>query len=158
MSLHPSVLTVQAVKENVLAIMQNHSLTPSLRAALIATQLDTVNEWSDQINMVLDHPDAPSPANLVFSIRKDLFLAPHFTQCLLTGVPTGELPPAFPTFLALILKLIDAQKSDKEKPIVKVRFLVASLRIPFSFPDFIFLSPNALFALSLKRMSIPMTR
>lgn len=128
MSLHPSVPTVQTVKDNVLAIMQNHSLTPSLRASLIATQLDTVNEWSDQINLVLDHSDAPNPANLVFSIRKDLFIAPHFTQCLLTGVPTGELPPAFPAFLALILKLIDAQKTDKEKPPIKVRFYFSHRR------------------------------
>jgi len=94
---------------------------------LIGPQLAMVNEWSDQINLVLDHPEAPSPVNLVFAIRKDLFIVPQYTQCSLTSVPTAELPPAFPAFLEMILKLIGAQKTDKVKPIVKVASIIFSM-------------------------------
>lgn len=119
MTLHPSITVVQSIKDVILSISQNHMLPASMRAALIATQLAIVNDWSDQINLVLDHPDAPAPVNLVFAIRKDLFTAPQFMQSVL-GIPSSELPPAFPAFLAMILKLIGAQKTDKEKPVVKV--------------------------------------
>lgn len=119
MSLHPSIPTVQTVKDNILSVMQNHALTASVRAALIGPQLAMVNEWADQINLVLDHPEAPAPVNLVFAIRKDLFSAPQYSQCLL-GVPAAELPPSFAAFLSMIFKLIGAQKTEKEKPVVKV--------------------------------------
>ena len=72
-----------------------------------------------KINLVLNHPEAPAPVNLVFAIHKDLFIAPQYTQCIL-GVPATELPSAFLAFLAMILKLIGAQKTEKEKPVVKV--------------------------------------
>jgi len=103
--------------------MQNHALPASMRAALIGPQLAMVNEWSDQTNLVLEHSEAPAPVNLVFAIRKDLFISPQYTQCSI-GVLAAELPPAFPAFLAMILKLIGAQKTDKEKPIVKVCLLM----------------------------------
>ena len=127
MALHPSIQNVQSIKDNISSVMQNQALPASMHAALIGPQLAMVNEWSDQINLVLDHPEAPSPVNLVFAIRKDLFIAPQYTQCSLTGVPTAELPPAFPAFLAMILKLIGAQKTDKEKPIVKVASVIFSM-------------------------------
>jgi len=122
MSLHPAISTVQTVKDNIASVIQNHGLTPGMRASLIGPQLAIVNEWSDQINLVLDHPEAPAPVNLVFAIRKDLFIAPQYTHCVLLGT---ELPPSFSAFLAMILKLIGAQKNDKEKPVVKVRFIIS---------------------------------
>jgi len=126
MSLHPSIQNVQTIKDNIFSVLQNHALPASMRAALIGPQLAMVNEWSDQINLVLEHPEAPTPVNLVFAIRKDLFVAPQFVQCLL-GVPAAELPPAFSVFLAMIHKLISAQKTDKEKPAVKVNPFAFSL-------------------------------
>jgi len=126
MALHPSIQNVQSIKENISSVMQNHALPASMRASLIGPQLAMVNEWSDQTNLVLEHSEAPAPVNLVFAIRKDLFIAPQYTQCAL-GVLAAELPPAFPAFLAMILKLIGAQKTDKEKPVVKVRFLILYL-------------------------------
>jgi hypothetical protein len=126
MSLHPAISTVQSVKDNISSVIQNHGLTVSMRAALIGPQLAIVNEWSDQINLVLDHPEAPTPVNLVFAIRKDLFIAPQYTQCVLLSIPPAELPTAFSAFLAMILKLIGAQKTDKEKPVIKVRSFILS--------------------------------
>jgi len=128
MSLHPSISTVQSVKDNISSVMQNHMLSPGMHASLIGPQLAMVNEWSDQINLVLDHPEAPSPVNLVIAIFKDLFIAPQYTQFSLTGVPTANLPLAFPAFLTMILKLIGTQKTDKEKPIVKVTSVIFSMR------------------------------
>lgn len=121
MTLDPSLDTVQAIKDSIFATLQNHALPVSARAAIIAPQLAIVNQWSDQIPLVLEHPDAPTPVNLVFAIRKDLYTAPQFVYCVL-GIPALELPPAFPAFLSMILKLIGAQKSDKDKPLVKVSF------------------------------------
>jgi hypothetical protein len=151
MSLHPSILNVQSIKDNILSVLQNHALPASLRASLIGPQLAMVNEWSDQINLVLEHSEAPAPVNLVFAIRKDLFVAPQFVQCFL-GVPAAELPPAFPAFLAMILKLISAQKTDKEKPPVKVFSLSISSYVLLMLL-IIFFSLGALRASSLKRMS-----
>lgn len=131
MSLHPSISTVQSIKDNIASVMQNHTLAPSMRAALIGPQLAMVNEWSDQTSLVLDHPEAPAPVNLVFAIRKELFIATQYTQCFLS-VPASELPPAFPAFLAMILKLIGAQKTDKDKPVVKVRFICFILALAIS--------------------------
>ena len=131
MALHPSIQNVQSIKDNISSVMQNHALPVGMRAALIGPQLAMVNEWSDQTNLVLDHPEAPAPVNLVFAIRKDLFIAPQYTQCFLS-VPASELPPAFSAFLAMILKLIGAQKTDKEKPVIKVRFFYLSFFCPMS--------------------------
>jgi hypothetical protein len=121
MSLNPTLSTVQAIKDNILSTLQNHALPASARAAIIAPQLAIVNGWAEQIPLVLDNPDAPANVNLVFAIRKDLYLAPQFVQCSLS-IPSSELPPAFPAFLSMILKLIGAQKTDKDKPVTKVRF------------------------------------
>jgi len=120
MSLIPSLTTVLTIKESISHTLQNHALPASMRAAIIAPQLAIVNQWSDQIPLVLDNPDAPGNANAIFAIRKELYAAPQFVQCVL-GVPAVELPPAFPAFLSMILKLIGAQKVDREKPSLKVR-------------------------------------
>ena len=120
MTLNPSLATVQSIKDNILHTLQNHALPASARAASIAPQLSVVNQWADQIPLVLDNPEAPASVNLVFAIRKDLYVAPLFAQCAL-GIPASELPPAFTAFMSMIHKLIGAQKTDKEKPLPKVR-------------------------------------
>lgn len=118
-TLNPTPDTVQAIKDSIVATLQNHALPASARAAIIAPQLAIVNQWSDQIPLVLENSDAPATVNLVFAIRKDLYNAPQFIHCVL-GIPATELPPAFSAFMSMILKLIEAQKTDKEKPPVKV--------------------------------------
>jgi hypothetical protein len=119
MSLNPPLSTIQVIKDHILVTLQTTALPASARADMIATQLSIVNQWADQIPLVLDNPDAPASANLVFAIRKDLFVAPQFVQFVL-GIPAVELPPAFSAFLSMIHKLIGAQKVDKEKPVIKV--------------------------------------
>jgi hypothetical protein len=126
-----------------------------MRAALIGPQLAMVNEWSDQTSLVLDHPEAPTPVNLVFAIRKELFIATQYTQCFLC-VPASELPPAFPAFLAMILKLIGAQKTDKDKPVVKVRPFCFILALAIS--DLSLSSLNVFLASDLNHSSILMMK
>ena len=123
MSLNPSYNTVLAIKESISNTSQNHALPSSARAAIIAPQLAMVNQWADQIPLVLDNPDAPATVNLVFAIRKDLFVAPQFVRCAL-GIPLSELPPAFSSFMSMIHKLIGAQKTEKEPIPVKVRSIL----------------------------------
>lgn len=120
MTLNPSLNTVIAIKDSIANTLQNHALPASTRAVIIASQLAIVNQWADQIPLVLDNPEAPASVNLVFAIRKDLFTSPQFYHCVL-GVSISELPPAFATFQSMIAKLIGAQKTDKEKPPLKVR-------------------------------------
>lgn len=119
MSLEPCLATVQLVKDSICSTLQNTAVPVGARAACIAPQLAIVNQWADQIPLVLENPDAPANVNLVFAIRKDLFVAPQYVHSVL-GIPGTDLPPPFASFLAMILKLIGAQKSDKEKPTVKV--------------------------------------
>ena len=96
-----------------------------MRAATIAPQLALVNQWSDQIPLLVDSADSPAGVNLVFAIRKDLYVAPQFTQCIL-GIPASDLPPAFPAFLAMIFKLIGAQKTENKPPVKVCRLLRSS--------------------------------
>ena len=123
MSLNPSLVTVQSIKDSISLTVQNQAIPAVSRAAIIAPQLALVNQWVDQIHLVLENSDAPANVNLVFAIRKDLYTAPHFVSSVL-GIPASELPPPFAAFLSMIVKLIGAQKSDKEKPVVKVRPIV----------------------------------
>src|SRR6266576_3175191 len=133
MSLTPTLATIQLVKDSIASTVQNTALPVSSRAACIAPQLAIVNQWADQITLVLENSDAPANVNLVFAIRKDLFVPPQYVHCVL-GIPGVDLPPPFSAFLAMILKLIGAQKSDKERPIIKVRsifFVFLSFLISF---------------------------
>lgn len=95
-------------------------LPPEVRANVIAPLLSQINQWSTQIPALLDASGSTTHINAIFSIRKDLFIAPQFTQCAL-GINSSELPASFREFVAFISKLIDAQKPDKEKPLPKVR-------------------------------------
>jgi len=128
MTLNPSPATVQFVKDSIVSTLQNTALPASARAACIAPQLAIVNQWADQIPLVISNSDAPATVNLVFAIRKELYAAPQFVHCVL-GIPATELPPAFSAFLSMIFKLIEAQKNDKEKSVPKVRFRLLYLSI-----------------------------
>ena len=81
-----------------------------VKANIIAPILGVVNQWSTQIPVVLADSLSPtSNVNLIFSIRKELFAAPQFTQSVL-GIPVAELPAVFQEFLSFISKLIEVQK------------------------------------------------
>lgn len=118
MSLNPPLSVAQALKESISSTLQA-AIPASIRAATIAPQLAIINQWIDQIPLLLDSPDAIN-ANFLFALRKDLFIGPQFVQCVL-GIPVSELPSAFQNFLSLIFKVIEAQKSDRDKPVSKVR-------------------------------------
>lgn len=89
-------------------------------ANVIAPLLSSVNLWSTQIPALLDGTGSSSSLNLVFAIRKDLFVAPQFVQSIM-GIPLADLPAPFQEFISFIHKLIDAQKTDKDKVPQKVR-------------------------------------
>jgi predicted permease len=119
MPLKPPLSTVQALKDVILALVQSTSSSPLSRAGMIATQLETVNQWSSQIALLLEGPDTTANANAVFAIRKELFIAPLFKSCVL-GLSLSDLPSEFQDFVTFISKLILVQKPDK--PVTKVRF------------------------------------
>ena len=125
MTLDPNFDTATAIKDNI-AITVQSTLPASVHAASIAPQLAIINQWAEQIPTVLNGPDGSANANLIFAIRKDLFIAPQFIQCVL-GIPVSDLPIDFQGFLSMILKLIGAQKPDKEKPPIKVFFFLIYL-------------------------------
>ncbi len=124
-ALNPPFQTVSTVRSSILGNLKLE-LPPAILANTIAPLLSTVNLWSSQIPVMLEGSGTSNSANLVFAIRKDLFQYPLYTQCVLG--PIVDLPPPFHEFIAFILKLIEAQKGDKEKPVPKVR-LVRSLFI-----------------------------
>ncbi len=92
-------------------------LSADQQASVIAPLLSTVNQWSSQLPILLE---GTSPLNLVFSIRKDLFITLSFSQCVL-GISLVDLPAPFQEFITFIQKLIEAQKSDKDKASSKVK-------------------------------------
>jgi hypothetical protein len=120
-ALQPSYAVVATIKTSINSTLATE-LPAEVRANVIASLLAQVNQWSTQIPAMLEVSTPPLPVNLVFAIRKELFVAPLFVTSTL-GVAIPELPVPFQEFLAFIASLIEAQKSDKEKPIVKVRFL-----------------------------------
>ena len=83
-------------------------------AAVISPLLDRVNEWSGQIPIMLAGSGMSASANLIFAIRKDLFVAPQYTLSIF-GSALVDLPLPFQAFVSFIHKLIEAQKVDKEK-------------------------------------------
>jgi hypothetical protein len=122
---NPSFHAVSTIKTSISNALAT-DLPPEVRAGMIAPLLAQVNQWVNHIPAMVDQNGVPIHANLVFAIRKDLFVAPLFNQCVL-GIPLLDLPPPFAEFVNFIHKIIDAQKSDKEKPPVKVRSLQFSI-------------------------------
>jgi len=87
-------------------------LPPEMLINAIAPFLTSVNQWSTQIPLIIEGTGSSSSVNLVFAIRKDLFVAPQFTQSVM-GTALADLPAPFQEFISFIHKLIDAQKTDK---------------------------------------------
>ena len=121
-TLNPTYNAICIIKTSISNILLTE-VPPDTRAAMIAPLLEQVNRWATQIPATLDNNIMPTPATVVFAIRNNLYLPPLYTQCLL-DVPSANLPAAFHVFLTFILKLIDAQKTEKEKPVSQVRLLV----------------------------------
>jgi len=123
-TLQPSVETVAAIKESIVSTLST-DLAPNIRASAIAPLLSQVNQWSSQIPSLLTMAGPNSPVNLVFNLRKELFSPPQFIHSSL-GIPPSNLPIAFQEFLSFIVRLIEAQKPEKEKPLPKVRYICLS--------------------------------
>ena len=137
-SFNPPFQAVSTIKTSIANALAT-DLPSEVRAGMIAPLLTQVNQWANQVSAMVDHTGTPIHANIVFAIRKDLFLAPQFNQCVL-GIPLSELPPPFSEFLNFIHKLIDAQKSDKDKTPPKVRLSLFSLSLLIDFGLFSLLS------------------
>lgn len=117
--LSPTIATINAIKISISGSLKSE-LPRDVLANSIAPLLISVNQWASQIPSMLDNSNNPASANLIFAIRKDLFIGPLFTHCVI-GLPLVELPAPFQDFQIFIHKLIDAQKVDREKPASKVR-------------------------------------
>jgi len=123
-SLNPSYNAVCSIKSSITNTLSTE-LPPEIRAGVIAPQLVQVNQWASQIPLMLESTASPTPVNIIFAIRKDLFLAPFFTQSSL-GISSADLPTPFHDFLAFITKLNETQKSSKDKIPPKVRHIFSS--------------------------------
>jgi hypothetical protein len=126
-NLNPPFQVVSTIKTSIANALAT-DLPSEVRAGMIAPLLTQVNQWANQVSAMVDQPGTPIHANIVFAIRKDLFVAPQFNQCVL-GIPLTELPPPFAEFLNFIHKLIEAQKSDKDKTPPKVLLSLFSLLV-----------------------------
>ena len=112
-ALNPAYATVHTVRAAIQHALKA-DLPSDMLANAIAPHLTTVNQWVTQIPAVLEGPAALSGVNLVFAIRKDLFVAPQFTQSVM-GITLVDLPTPFQEFISFTHKLIDAQKVVPEK-------------------------------------------
>lgn len=132
--LNPSHATIATIRTSIQSTLKAE-LPPDVLANAIAPLLTTVNQWSSQIPTLLEGPGPPLSANLVFAIRKDLFIAPLFSQSVM-GITLVDLPTPFQEFMTFIHKLIEAQKTEREKPVAKVclLFVLSAESISTSFP------------------------
>jgi hypothetical protein len=117
-TLNPSYATIATIRNSIQSTLKA-DLPSDVLANVIAPYLITVNQWSSQIPAMLESSGPLNCANLVFAIRKDLFIAPLYTSSTL-GIPLSGLPAPFQEFINFIHKLIEAQKTERDKPIVKV--------------------------------------
>jgi hypothetical protein len=118
-ALVPSHQTVNAIRMSIQGSLKSE-LPPDMQASVIAPLLTTVNQWSTQIPLLIEGTGFPSSVNLVFAIRKDLFIGPAHNETSF-GMEASKLPTPFQEFSSFIHKLIEAQRIEKEKPIPKVR-------------------------------------
>jgi hypothetical protein len=128
-TLNPSYQTIAAIRTSIQNTLKTE-LPPDMQAGAIAPLLISVTQWANQIPAVLEGTGPSSSVNLIFAIRGDLFVAPRFIQNVF-NIPTLDLPGPFADFISFIHKLIAAQKSDKDKPIAKVRLVRFALYIIF---------------------------
>ena len=121
MSLNPSLSTAGTIRSSIQNALKL-DLPPGVLANMIAPLLVPINQWSTQIPAVLEGSgtsSAANAANLVFAIRKDLFVSPSFSQSVM-GQALVDLPGPFRDFMNFIHQLIEVQKTEREKPIAKV--------------------------------------
>ena len=134
-TLSPAPAVIAATKASIISTLATE-LPSEIRATAIAPLLSQVNQWATQIPALVESIES---VNLIFAIRKALFNAPYFNQCVLGG-DTLLLPPAFQEFLNFVAKLIESQKPDKDKPSNKVClsysfFFYLALTLGFFFID-----------------------
>lgn len=116
--LNPSFQTMSVIRQSIQNTLKT-DIPQDVMPSIIAPMLVTVNQWANQIPAVLGGAGSAASVNLVFAIRTDLFVAPRFTSNVF-NVPLADLPAPFQEFIAFIHKLIEAQKTDKEKNAPKV--------------------------------------
>jgi hypothetical protein len=107
-SLKPSYEAIMTIKGSI----QNAptlEMGPERYSAAIAPLLSLVNQWSTQIPLLLTEVGPNTSINLVFAIRKELYIGPQFTQRIFRLSPAALLL-AFQEFQDFIHKLIKAQK------------------------------------------------
>ena len=121
-TLNPTPAMMAAYKGSIVSTLKN-DLPVDVLASTVAPILTCVNQWASQIPAMLEGP-SPSPnANIIFAIRKELFQPPQYINNIF-GKPLSELPAPFQEFANFIRDLQDAQKVERERPVVKVRFSV----------------------------------
>ena len=118
-ALVPSHQTVNTIRISIQGSLKSE-LPPDMQASVIAPLLSTVNQWSTQIPLLLEGTGSTSSVNLIFAIRKDLFLGPAYIETSF-GLELAKLPTPFQEFASFIQKLIEAQRVEKDKPLPKVR-------------------------------------
>ena len=117
--LNPSLATMTAFKNTIVSTLKN-DLPSEVLANAVAPILSCVNQWSTQIPALLEGTGNTNGANMIFAIRKELFVAPQFTTSVL-GIALADLPAPFQEFSNFIRDLQDAQRVDRERPVAKVR-------------------------------------
>ena len=117
-ALNPAYQSIVIIKSSIQNALKS-GLPPDILPGVIAPLLSTINQWSSQIPIMLTETGVATSTNLVFAIRKELFIAPQFTRNVL-NTPLEKLPTAFQEFQSFIHKLIDAQKGDQPAPKVRL--------------------------------------
>lgn len=120
-TLDPTPATVAGIQLSIQGQLKS-GLPTALLVDSISPLLATVNKWQDHIPLLLEGNAMEQHANIIFSIRKDLFQVPNFTQSTF-GPVLNDLPASFKDFVAFTYKLIEAQKpAEADKASVKVFF------------------------------------
>ena len=118
--LDPSADAVSFICNSIQTTLRS-GLPNSLAVDSIAPLLTRVNQWSTQLTALFEGNAPHAGVNLVFSIRKDLFVGPPYLKTVF-GTSLTELPAPFHEFLSFTSRLIEIQKPDKEKTPLKVFF------------------------------------
>jgi hypothetical protein len=116
--LDPSVEAMGLVRTSIQTTLRTN-LPASLIANAIAPMLSQVNQWSTQTAALFEGSGPPTGVNIIFGIRKDLFIGPPYLKTVF-GTNVSDLPSVFQEFLSFTAKLMDLQKPDKEKSPSKV--------------------------------------
>jgi hypothetical protein len=116
--LNPTYQSIVVVKTSIQNALKT-GLPGEMLGGAIAPLLSTVNQWATQIPIMLSEVGPNTSVNLIFAIRKELFVAPLFVRNVL-GIPLMDLPAPFQEFQSFIHKLIEAQKAEQATPKVRL--------------------------------------